>query len=84
MCMKITRYSFEQKLSNKQSAKVICRFGSLNQNSTQQETISHIGTGNLMATHTFDCTVLRVNHGWTSCEDLATALQLDMYYKLLN
>ena len=34
---------------------------------------------NLLATHTFDYIVLRVNFGLTSCEDLATALIKDDY-----
>ena len=46
------------KISNKQSAKVICRFDSKM----------------LTSAHTFNYIVLRVNHGLTNCKDLATAL----------
>ena len=60
-----TRYSIVQKLSNKQSAKVICRFD-------RQK--SQMSIEQLSSTHTFNYIVFRVNPGLTSCEELATAL----------
>ena len=59
-----TRYSIVQKLSDKQSAKVICRF----------DRLSHMSIGNSSATHAFDYIVLMIKPGLTSCEDFAMAL----------
>ena len=47
------------------------------QNSTQQETKSKISIGNLSSAHTNDYIVLRLNHGLTICEDLATVVRYD-------
>ena len=67
-----------QKLSNKQSAKVICRFDRLRTaHSKRQKAIEALE--NLSSTHAFDHIVLRINAGLTSCEDLATALCTYMY-----
>ena len=60
-------------LSNKQSAKVICRFDRLRTaHSKSQKGICALE--NLSATHAFDYIVLKVNPGLTSCEDTATAM----------
>ena len=56
------------KLSNKQSAKVICTFDRL------RTAYSNKTLVNLLSAHTFAYIVLRVNYGLTSCEDLAMAL----------
>ena len=68
-----TRYAIVEKLSNKQSTKVICRFNRLRTAHSKRQT-SHISTAKFLATHTFDYIVLKVNHGLTSCEGLTTAL----------
>ena len=68
-----TRYSIVQKLSNKQSAKVICRFDRLT-TAHSKRLISHMSIWNLSAAHAFNYIVPRGNPGLTSCEDLATAL----------
>ena len=60
---KVFYFVFVQKLSNKQSAKVICGFDRLTTR-----------FWNLSAAHALNYIVLRVNPGLTSCEDLATAL----------
>ena len=56
-----TRYSI---ISNKQNAKVICRFDRLR--------TAH--SGKFSAANAFDYLVLRDNPGLSSCENLATAL----------
>ena len=62
-----------QKLSNKQSAKVICRFDRLRTvHSKSQKAIQVME--NLSATHVFDYIVLKINPGLTSCKDLATVV----------
>ena len=69
-----------QKLSSKHSAKVISRFDRLRTAHSKRQT-SHMSTGNLSATHTFDYIVLRIKPGLTICEDLATALSgIAKYY----
>ena len=68
-----TRNSIVQKLSNKQSAKVICRYDRLGTVHSKRQT-SHMSIENLSATHAFNYIVLRGNTGLTSCEDLAMAL----------
>ena len=66
--------------SNRRSAKVICRFDRLRTAHTQLETnkpYKYI-LENLLAAYAFDyiqC-MLRVKPGWTSCEDLSTALHV--------
>ena len=67
------RCSIVPKLSNKQSAKAICRFGRLRtaHSKTQKAIVSN---GNLLAAHAFDYIVLRINPGLTSCKDLATVV----------
>ena len=64
------------KLSNKQSAKVICRFDRLRKHYTARDRKSYMSIEKLSSTHTFNYIVLRVKHGLTSCKDFATALQL--------
>ena len=66
-----TRYSILQKLSNKQSAKVICKCDGLR---TAHRKPYGYWKRKLIAAHAFDYIVLKVNPGLTSCEDLATAL----------
>ena len=56
---------FVQKLSNKQSAKVICRLDKLRMAHTAR-VMKH-----LSAAHAFDYIVLRINPGLTTCKDLA-------------
>ena len=58
-----TRYSNAPKLSNKWSAKVICRFDTTHSKRQQ-------------AVHTFDYIMLRVKPGLASCGDLAMVLEL--------
>ena len=58
-----TRYSNAPKLSNKWSAKVICRFDTTH--SKRQQDV-----------HTFDYIMLRVKPGLASCGDLAMVLEL--------
>ena len=65
-----------QKLSNKQSAKVICRFDILTTAHNKRLTSHYYEHLNLSAAHAFNYIVLRVHPGLTSCEDLATALML--------
>ena len=66
----LRRVFYWAKLSNKQSAKVICRLIDLEQHTTRdKQAIKRMV--NLSATHTFDCIVLRFN--LTSCEELANA-----------
>ena len=67
-----TKYSIVQKLSNKQSPKVICRFNRLITAHSKKER-SHISSGNLLAIHAFDYIVLKVNPGLTS-EDFTITL----------
>ena len=67
-----------QKLSNKQSAKVISRFDR-HRMAHSKRLISHM---NLSAAHAFNYVVLRVKPGLTSCEDLATALMQDIVIPL--
>ena len=68
-----TRYSIVQKLSNKQSANVICRFDRLRTaHSKIQKAI--LVMENLSAPHAFDYIVFRVNPGLISCKDLATVV----------
>ena len=52
-----------QKLSNKQSAEVICRFDRLRTTHNKSPT-SHMNIGKLIDAHAFDYIVLRVNPGW--------------------
>ena len=59
-----------QKLSNKQSAKVICRFHSL-RTAHSKSPKAIWAMEYLSASHAFDYIVLRVNPGLTSCNDLA-------------
>ena len=65
-----TRYSIVQKLSNKQSAKVIIRFDRLRTVHSKSHK-SHVSNGNLLTAHAFDYIVFRINPGLTSCKDLA-------------
>ena len=58
-----TRYSNAPKLSNKWSAKVICRFDTTHSKRQQ-------------AAHTFDYIIPRGKPGLTSCDDVATVLEL--------
>ena len=67
------RHSKVQKLSNKQSARVICRFDRLRTPHRKRQT-SHMSIGKLSATHAFYYVVLRVKPGLTSFEDHATVL----------
>ena len=69
------KISIVQKLSNKQSAEVICRFDRLRSAHSKSQT-SHMNIGKLISAHAFDYIVLRVNPGLTSCEDLTTALYI--------
>ena len=63
-----------QKLSNKQSAKVICRFDRLRTSHSKRHQ-NHLSFEKLVSSaYAFNCIALRVNHGLTSCKDLATAL----------
>ena len=63
-----------QKLSNKQSAKVICKLDRLRTVHSNSQT-SHRRIGKLIiSAYAFDYIVVRVNYGLTSCEDLAAAL----------
>ena len=63
------------KLSNKQSAKVICRFDRLRTAYRKsQKGIILCALENLSVTHAFDHIVLKVNPGLTSCENTATAV----------
>ena len=71
------KYCFVQKVSNKQSTEVICRFDRLITAQSKRQ-ISHMSIGNLMSGNTFDYTALRVKHGLMSCENLAIALQTYM------
>ena len=70
-----TRCSVVQKLSIKQSVKLICRFDRLITAHSKKQT-SHMSIGNLLLTHASDYIVLRAKPGLTSCEDLATALKV--------
>ena len=60
-----------QKLSNKHSAKVICRFGILR---TAHSKRAVLVMKNLSASHAFDYLVLRANPGLTCCKDLAIVM----------
>ena len=73
-----TRYSIVQKLSNKQSAKVICR---IDRHCTAYSKRQTRALENLSAAHTFNYIVLSVKPVLTSCEHLATVLayQLQQY-----
>ena len=71
------KYCFVQKLSNKQSTKVICRFDRLRTAQSKRQT-SHMSIGNLMSAYTLDYIALRVKPGLMSCENLAIALQTYM------
>ena len=63
----------KHQLSNKQSAKVICKFDRFRTaHSKRQKTIWALEK--LLATHAFDYILLRVNPGLISYEDLAMAL----------
>ena len=73
-----TRCSILQKLSIKQSAKVIfiCRFDRFRiAHSKRQE--SHMSVGNLSTAHAFDYIVLKVKPGLISCEDLTMILVIN-------
>ena len=61
------------KLSNKQSAKVICMFDRLRTAHRNRQT-SHMSIGNLFSAHAIDYIVVRVNYGLTGGENLAMAL----------
>ena len=67
-----TKYSVVQRLSNKQSAKVICKFDRLRTSYSKRQK-SHMSIDKLMCAHTINYIAL-FNHGLTSCKDLATAL----------
>ena len=66
-----TKYSIIQRLSNKQSVKVICRFDRLRIAQCKRQT-RHMSVENLLDAYTFDyiCNA----QGKTSFEGLATAL----------
>ena len=64
------RYSIVQKLSNKQSAKVICRFDKLRTDHSKIKTSNK----NLSAAHAFDYIAFKNNPGLTSCKDLAVVV----------
>ena len=70
-----TKYSTVQKLSNKQSAKVICRFDRLKTSHSKRQK-SQMSIEKLSSAHTFNYIVLKVNPGLTSCEEFAMALQI--------
>ena len=69
-----TRYSILQKLSNTQSAKVICKFDGLRTAHRKRQKVIWALERKTYCAHAFDYIVLKVNPGLTSCEDLATAL----------
>ena len=60
-------------LSNKQSAKVICKFDRLRTAHSKSKKAIWV-MENLLATHTFDYIVFRINPGLTSCKDFATVV----------
>ena len=61
-CVCITKYSIVQKLSNKQSGKVICRFDRLRiSHSKRQKSFMRIKK--LLSVHAFNYIVLKVNPG---------------------
>ena len=62
-----------QKLSNKQSAKVVCRFDRLRISHTKRQK-SHMSIAKLLSAYAFNNIVLKVNYGLTSCKDLAMAV----------
>ena len=62
-----------QKLSNKHSAKVICRFGIL-RTAYRKTQRAVLVMKNLSASHAFDYLVLRANPGLTCCKDLAMVM----------
>ena len=64
---------FNYELSNKWSAKVICRIDRLRTAHSKRQT-SYMSLENLLAAHASDYIVVRVKPGLTSHEDLATAL----------
>ena len=68
-----TRYFIVQKLSNKQSAKVICTFGRLRTAHGRSQKAIWV-MEYLSAAYTFDYIVLRINPSLTSCKDLATVV----------
>ena len=70
-----TKYSVVQKLSNKRSAKVICRFNRLRTSHSKSQK-SQMSTEKLSSAHAFNYIVLKVNPVLSSCEELATALQI--------
>ena len=62
-----------QKVSNKETVKVICRFDRLvTAHSKRQKAIGALQ--NLSAAHAFNYIMLKVNPGLTSCEDLTMAV----------
>ena len=65
--------SIVQKLSNKQSAKVICRFDSITQQVIEKP---HEHWKGYRPAHAFNYIMLRVDPGLTSCGDIATALHI--------
>ena len=67
--------SIVQKLSNKQSAKVISRFDRYRTAHSRRQK-SYMSIEKLSSAHTFNYIVLKVNSAQTSCEDLAMALVL--------
>ena len=68
-----TWYSIVQNLSNKQNAKVICRFHRLRTAHSKRQT-SGMSIEILLAAIALNNIVLRINPGLTSCENLAMAL----------
>ena len=67
-----TRHSIEQKLSDKQNAKVIYRFDRLRTAHSKRQKPQILEK--LSATHEFDYQVLKANPGLISFKDLATDL----------
>ena len=79
------RYSTVQILSNKQGAKVICRFKRLRTSHSKRQK-SHWALKRLTSTHTFNYIWCSSLIGLTSCEDLAMALHrkaITMVYKCI-
>ena len=62
-----------QKLSNKQSAKVISRFDRLRTVHSKSQKAKGVKE-ELSVAHAFDYIVFRINPGLTSCKDLATVV----------
>ena len=71
----ISRCSFVNKWSNKQSAKVICKFDRLRTSHSKSQK-SHMSIEKLSSAHPFNYIVLRVNPSLSSCEEFATSLQI--------